>query len=407
MKILLINNFHYRKGGSEAVYFNTAELLREAGHEVVFFSCLDERNIPCDQSVYFVPNKSSVSRLKALVNYFYNTEAKRRLERLIEDEHPDLAHVHLFWGWISPSIFGVLKKHGIPLVHTAHDYRMVCPAYTFNSNGAVCEECEGRHFYKCAAKRCSKGRLAESIIMSIEMYARNLLHDPAKNLSGVIYVSDFSRNKHLQYAPRLAQIPSCVMYNYTNDPHRSLSKRFAREYYLFFGRLSYEKGVDKLIDVFLDLPDLALKIAGTGPLEKELKHVVASRKARNIEFLGHKTGSELQSIVSDAAFVIVPSQWYENNPMTIIEAYSLQTPVIGADLGGIPEIIVHEKTGYIFDPRDSASLLQSVMRSSALPDTDYRRMTLECHRFYYNHFSKETHKIQLERFYNRFITTRS
>ena len=121
MKILLINNFHYRKGGSETVYFNTAEILQKRGHEVIFFSR-------------------------------ENKEARHNIEKLILQEKPDIAHVHLFWGGISPSIFGILRKYKIPLVHTAHDYRMVCPAYVFNSNGRICEECQGVHFYKCALK---------------------------------------------------------------------------------------------------------------------------------------------------------------------------------------------------------------------------------------------------------------
>lgn len=403
MKVLLINNFHYRKGGSEAVYFNTADVLRKAGHKVVFFSHRDERNLPCKQSEYFIPNNESVSRFKGMIDYFYNTEAKRRLEKLIINEHPDIAHVHLFWGGISPSIFGVLKRHRIPLIHTAHDYRMVCPAYTFNSKGDICEECAGRHFYKCAMKRCSKGRLIESILMSIEMYERNLLFDPAKHLSGIIYVSEFSRKKHLQYAPRLVRVPSCVLHNYTDDPPQSLLDRFERKYYLFFGRLSYEKGVDKLIDTFLELPEIPLKIVGSGPLEAELKRIVATRNARNIEFAGYKTGFELQSIVSDAAFVIVPSRWYENNPMTIIEAYSLQTPVIGANLGGIPEIVKEGRTGFLFDPNASTELLRNVKRSIELSDDAYRRMALECHRFHKMHFSKESYILRLERFYNQIL----
>ena len=399
MKILLINNFHYRKGGSEVVYFNTAEVLRAIGHEVIFFSCRDPKNSPCEQSKYFIPNNSSVSRLKGVINYFYNTAAKRQLNKLVAKERPDIAHVHLFWGGISPSIFGVLKKHGIPLIHTAHDYRMICPAYSFNSNGVICEECKGRHFYKCILKKCSKGQLIESFLMAIEMYERNILFNPIRHLSGIIYVSKFSYNKHLQYAPRLAQVPSCVLYNYTVDPPQILLNQFKREYYLFFGRLSYEKGVDKLIDAFLDLPEIPLKIVGTGPLEENLQQLVASRNGGNIQFLGYKKGYELQTIISQASFVIVPSQCYENNPMTIIESYSLQTPVIGANLGGIPEIVKSEETGYLFEYNNITALRQIISHSATLSDDAYRKMASACYRFYQDHFSRRNYAMQIEQFY--------
>ncbi|MGM9848054.1 MAG: glycosyltransferase family 4 protein [Muribaculaceae bacterium] len=399
MKILLINRFHYRKGGSEAVYFNTAELLRRAGHEVVFFSFIDEKNEDCEQAEFFVNGKERVSRLKGIRNYFYNSEARHNLELLIEREHPDVAHVHLLWGGMSPSIFGVLKKYGIPLVHTAHDYRMVCPAYTFNCNGKICEDCHGSHFYKCALKKCSKGNVLESVMMAMEMYWRNAFFSPEKNLAGIIYVSNFSRNKHLQYRSSLGNVPSMVLYNCTQEPDVDLTEHFRRDYYLYFGRLSYEKGVDRLINVFEHLPGHKLKIVGTGPIEENLKADAANRGLKNIEFLGYKTGRELKELVANASFVIVPSQCYENNPMTVIEAYSFQTPVIGSDLGGIPEIIDNGNTGFVFSHDDVNGLVKVIKDASGLSDMEYRKMAENARHFFNEHFSENGYAEKLVRFY--------
>ena len=401
MKILLINRFHYRKGGSEAVYFNTAELLQKAGHKVIFFSFTDDKNVPCEQSDYFV--NSSVSRINGMMNYFFNSEVKRKLELLIEKEKPDIAHVHLIWGGVGPAIFSILKKHHIPLIHTAHDYRMICPAYTFNCNGHICEKCAGKHFYKCAIKKCSKGKLIESSLMALEMYERNIFFKPENNFSGIIYVSKFSKDKHLQHRPQLGSVHSMVQYNCSQEPPTELINKFNRNYYLFFGRLSYEKGVDKLIDVFAKLPDLKLKIVGTGPLEAELKEKVASLGITNIEFAGYKSGYELQSIIAIASFVIVPSQWYENNPMTIIESYSLQTPVIGSDLGGIPEIIDNGKTGYIFDHNSNNDLEKMLRISSELSDVQYEEISRNARTFYDSNFSQNGYAEKLVEFYNSVI----
>ena len=401
MKILLINNFHFRKGGSETVYFNTAEILQKRGHEVIFFSRENPKNLPCRQAEYFIRSSESTSYLRRMLNYFYNKEARHNIEKLILQEKPDIAHVHLFWGGISPSIFGILRKYKIPLVHTAHDYRMVCPAYVFNSNGRICEECQGVHFYKCALKRCSKKNLVESVLMSAEMYERNRFLNPAKNLSGVIYVSRFSREKHRQYMPLLSSIPSTVLYNFANEPSVDLLNHFSGDYYLFYGRLSSEKGVDKLIDVFASLPDISLKIVGTGPLEEQLKQTVVRRRITNIEFLGYKIGRELQTVVSRASFVLVPPQCYENNPMTIIEAYSLQKPVIGANLGGIPEIIDDGKTGYIFQHDNPEDLHRIIKKTINMSEADYLRMAQNSYEFFKNNFSSENYAVKLEEFYNQ------
>ena len=233
MKILKINNFHYRRGGSEAVYFNTAELLKKYGHEVIFFSSKMPENLPCEQSKYFVSNINDIPRWKGLQNYFYNREAKAKLEALILAEKPDIAHAHLFWGNISPSIFSVLKKHKIPLIHTAHDYRMVCPAYTFtDSSGNVCEKCRGKNFYWCAVKRCSKGHLLESLIMTSEMYFRNSFFSPVNNLDGVIYVSNFSKQKHLQYKPSFSKVPGIVLHNFVAEKKSDFLAQNKRSYFL-------------------------------------------------------------------------------------------------------------------------------------------------------------------------------
>jgi glycosyltransferase involved in cell wall biosynthesis len=405
MRILQINNFHYRRGGSEAVYFNTAELLKKYGHEVIFFSSKMPDNLPCEQSKYFVSNINDIPRWKGLHNYFHNREAKAKLEALILAEKPDIAHAHLFWGNISPSIFSVLKKHKIPLIHTAHDYRMVCPAYTFTDiQGSVCEKCRGQHFYWCAAKRCSKGSALESFVMTAEIYFRNSFYSPVNNLDGVIYVSNFSKQKHLQYNTNFSEVPSLVLYNFVAQSNRHYLAQNERRYFLYFGRLSHEKGLHTLIEAFRQMPDLPLKIVGTGPEEKDLIDYVCVNKIANIEFMGFKTGDTLKKLVAEAAFVLVPSEWYENNPMTIIEAYSMGVPVIGAKIGGIPEILPDGKTGFLFAPKDAADLKNVVTRASQLNASDYKAMRDNALQFAADNFDERLHYQKLIDFYEKIIS---
>lgn len=405
MKILQLNNFHYRKGGSEAVYFNTAELLKKNGHEVIFFSSKHDEYLPCEQSKYFVSDINAIPRWKGLQNYFYNREANDKLTRLIEAESPDIAHAHLFWGNISPSIFSVLKKHKTPLIHTAHDYRMVCPAYTFTDiYGNVCEKCKGKHFFYCAVGHCSKGAVIESTIMAAEMYFRNAFFDPAKNMDGVIFVSNFSKLKHMQYNACFSEVPNIVLHNFITKPDGDSLAIDKRNYFLYFGRLSHEKGLRTLIETFQQMTTLSLKIVGTGPDAELLTGYVQSNGIRNIELLGFKKGDELKKIVAEASFVIVPSECYENNPMTIIEAYSLGVPVIGTKIGGIPEILQDHKTGFLFAPKDVEDLKNVVARASQLNMHDYKAMSDNALRFAADNFDEESYYRKLIAFYNDIIS---
>lgn len=394
MKILLINNFHYRKGGSESVYFNTADLLRQHGHEVVFFSYKREENLPCEQDEFFVEPGGTLLQLRS---YFYNRKAAKQLEKLIEKEHPDVAHVHLFWGGLSPSIFKVLKKGHVPLVHTAHDYRMVCPGYTFkDGSGKACERCQRWNYYECTLHRCSKGSLAQSLLMSVEMYTRQLFYNPIKNIDGFIFVSHFSEQKHIEHHPEFKKSKRVVLYNFTN-PLLSPDINTKKNYFLYYGRLSFEKGIPPLLSVFAKHPELELQVVGTGPLEKELKYEY--KHCENINFIGHRSGKSLFELVRNARFVCVPSEWYENNPMTIIESYSLGTPVIGANIGGIPEIVEDGRTGFLFESGNVDELEKIVLRVCCLSENEYEIMCNDAFRFFESNFSSVSHYKKLINFY--------
>lgn len=404
MKVLLIDNFHYRRGGAEVVYLNTADILRNHGHEVICFSQKWPENIPCAEEKYFPDgysfnDKKLPNLVKSLCHYFYNSEASKQLERLIIDKKPDIAHLHLFWGGLSPSIYVTLKRYGIPIVHSVHDYRIVCPAYTFkNGRGKICEECEGKKFYKCIVNRCSKGSFLQSIIMTMEMYFRTIFFNPTKYINAFLFVSKFSMDKHVKYNKGLSSTINDVLYNFRNldvlnyyvpgmDTFNGI--------YLYYGRLSYEKGLDTLIKAFENKPELKLFIVGKGPLENHLMSYCRNKNLSNIEFLGFKSGQELFDIVKQAKFVIVPSEWYENNPMTIIESYSLGTPVIGSAIGGIPELILEGKTGLLFESGNVNSLETVLDKAESIPRTKYFQMKEAVVEFANNNFDSESYYLRL------------
>lgn len=368
------------------------------GHQVVHFSFADPGNEPSARSDYFPDHPQGV---RALSGYFYNREVEKALEALLEADKPDIANVHLMWGGMTPAIFRPLKKAGVPLVHTVHDYRMVCPAYTFrNGAGEICEKCRRGRWLPCICNRCSKGSLARSAMMAAEMYTRGWFHDPLKNIDGFIFVSNFCRQKHIDHNPGFASSRNIVLYNTASLRCDSPSSR--GDYFLYYGRLSHEKGIEDLIEAFSadGMPNLI--VAGTGPLEEELKSRAAG--AGNIEFAGFRSGESLWELVRGCSYVVVPSRWYENNPMTIVEAYSLGKPVIGAAIGGIPEILEGKGSGFIYPPGDVAALEACVRQASDVDDRAYEAISCSALSFHRDNFAETPHYEKLIAFFDRVIS---
>lgn len=407
MKILLIDVYHYNKGGAETVCFNTGKMLEDNGHEVIYFTLKWDKNLPSKFEKYFPESKETRKGLFRQVinlrNYFYYPDAAKKLEQLILNEKPDIAHIHLMWGQISPSIFPILKKYHIPIIFTVHDYRMVCPAYSFkDGKGRICEACTGKHFYHCFTHKCTKGSYFLSIFMAAEMYFRNKYFNPNNYIDGLLYVSDFARKKHEQYMPTFKNKPNIVLHNFSTSIADS-GRYVSDKYFLFLGRLSEEKGIITLMDAMKENPKSILKIVGSGPLEDKLKEYKKQNELNNIEFLGYKSGEELTNLKKQAYFVIVPSEWYENNPMAIIESYAEGVPAIGSRIGGIPEIIEERKTGYTFTPHNYKELAALIKEASNLTKDDYLTMSNNAIEFALKDMSKENYYNKLMPFYKHII----
>lgn len=403
MKILQINKYFYRKGGAETVFFNTIKLLENNGHIVIPFSMAHEKNEQSEYSKYFVnypelSESKTIDKIKNIIPFFYNKEAANKLEKLIQKEQPDIAHIHLMFNSLSVSILPILKKHNIPIVMSVHDYRLVCPAYTFtDGNGNFCELCKDKKFYHCILKKCSQKNLINSFMLSLDSYFRMIFYPPTDYINKFIFVSKFSMNKHIQVNP-IFKNRATYLYNFT--PTVPDIPKTKGKYLLFFGRLSEEKGIKTLLHTIKKDPELILKIAGTGPLLNELK----SNCPANVEFLGFVKGQELENLIRNASFVIVPSECYENNPMTIIESYTIGTPIIGSDLGGIPELIIPDQTGFKFTPKSIDSLYKVLQKAKHISETEYIQMTHACKAFAQNNFSEKEHYKKLMQVYKTFLT---
>jgi len=402
MRILLINRNHYIDGGADRVYLNTGELLKDNNYEVAYFSTQNEKNLDSDYSSFFVKNINPKSagiaqKLISVNKYLYNTDASKKLSKLILQFNPDIAHIHLFYGALSASILSTLKKHKIPIVITIHDYRLLCPANAMlDRHGKICEKCKNNRFYNCTIKRCSGGNLFNSSIITVEAYIRQFAIVPLKLINHFIFVSQFSLNKHISFDNRYSH-KSSHLYNFTDSP---TNESFIKgDYLLYYGRLSREKGLINLINT-VKRTNTKLKIAGTGPQKEEIINEI--KAFNNIEYVGFKSGEELNELIMNCSFVVVPSEWYENNPMTIVEAFSLGKPAIGSNIGGIPEL-VSDDTGIIFESGNVFSLSDAIYHAETIGIDDYYRISNNCLKFSRKHFSSKNHLQSLIKLYKSII----
>jgi glycosyltransferase involved in cell wall biosynthesis len=381
MKILLVNKFHYLRGGSEKYYFSLANALKENGHEVICFSMQDDINFDCDQSDYFVNNvdynnrTGVLKKVKSGINLIYSREAKIKLERLINDEKPDIAHFNLVHRQITLSIVDVLKKYNIPIAFTMHDLICACPNCTMLSHGNICEKCMNGNYINCIKQKCVKDSLFKSVLAVVEAYfikQRNFYN----KISLYIAPSNFYRDKLIE--SKFTKSPIIHMANFlpTNTIFELPSK--IQHYLLYFGRLSSEKGIITLLSAMKnDTNGHILYILGEGPQRQEIEQYINDNRLQNrVKLLGFKNGTELQDIILQSKCVILPSEWYENSPYSIMEAMSKGRPVIVSDLGGVTEMVEDGVTGYIFKSRDADSLRKKIDKIMMMKDDEYNTVCL-------------------------------
>ncbi len=349
MKILLVNKFHYKKGGAETYYFTIAEALKKAGHEVIFFSMKHEKNLPCEQDKYFVENReyvnktSMISKIKAYKNFVYSKEAYQNMSKLIEEEKPDLAILNNIHRQLTTSVVDALYEHKIKIYWVVHDLIMLCPNYQMlDGNGNICEDCCNGNFKNCIKKKCVKNSKIKSYL-AVKESKYNLKHKTYDKIDKFITPSNFYREKLIQYGfdgDKIIHIPNPLPTNFKFELNC-----LDDGYLVYFGRLSREKGIKVLIDVMKDI-DYKLVIVGTGPIEQELKEY--SKNYNNIIFKGFQSGNELDNIVKMSRCVVLPSEWYENGPYSAMEAMGKGEPLIVSNNGGLPELVENCVNGFIY-----------------------------------------------------------
>ncbi len=384
-RILIANKFYYPRGGDCIVAMNLERMLKEQGHDVAVFAMQYPENIDSGWNNYY-PSQvdfagSLGNKLKAAKRLMGWGDIKLAFNRILDDFKPDIVHLHNIHSYLSPVLAQLAKKRGCRVVWTLHDYKLLCPSYACLLNEKPCEKCIGHSKTHVLKNRCMKGSLVASAMAWLEAqkWKRNKLEEvtdaficPSEFMASKMKKDGFNPEKlhvvcnHID--PEKLESMRNVQHTMHNEECKSeltskLAKRQTSEavnqrgdYFVYVGRLSPEKGVETLLDVASKLP-YTLKLAGDGPLLDQLKQQYSEN--HNIEFCGRLDARQVAELLSMARFSVVPSEWYENNPLSVIESLCAGTPVVGARIGGIPELL-DENNGMAFTSGDRNELVHAI-----------------------------------------------
>jgi len=372
-QLLSINNYYYRRGGSEVVFFEHNRLFENAGWEVVPFSMHNALNEPSPWSAHFVKETdgagkpSSVEKLTRAVSTIYSFEAVQRIRGLLALIRPQIAHAHNIYHHLSPSVLVELHRRDVPVVLTLHDLKLVCPAYKMHTQGRICESCRGGALRNVVKYRCIKDSTAMSALVWLESTVHKALDIYMRNVTRFVVPSRFFLDKFADWGvdtSRFVHIPNSI------DVDALEASEEPGDAFVYLGRLVPEKGVATLVKAAAKAR-VRLRIIGAGPEEAALRQL-AQNLGGDVEFTGYLSGSKLRAAISSARAVVIPSEWYENAPLSVMEASALRRPIIGADIGGIPELIRQEETGFVFRSGSVEALAEVLERVQRLPPEGLR-----------------------------------
>lgn len=373
--LLSINNYYYRRGGAEVVFLEQNRLFEEIGWDVVPFAMQHGKNLASPWQDWFVDEiefGENYSFLQKAINagkITYSLEARRKVAELVRRVKPQIAHAHNVYHHISPAIFGKLRALNVPTVLTLHDLKIACPAYKMLTHDGVCERCKGGAIWNVVRHRCVKNSPPLSAVIMLESAVHRLLGCYSRHVDRFVVPSRFYLEKFVEWGwprERFSYVPNFV------DAGNLQPRGAPGRHFVFFGRLGPEKGLATFVRA-LALAGVSGWIVGTGPEEDRLRRL-AGETGADVEFLGYRTGEALFDVIRNARAMVLPSEWYENAPMSVMEAYALERPVIGAAIGGIPELIREGETGAVFPSSDAEALAARLREFATLSDDEILAM---------------------------------
>jgi glycosyltransferase involved in cell wall biosynthesis len=388
LKILVVHNRYLQPGGEDRVFEQERALLEDAGHQAISYERSNEEI-------------ESAGKLSLIRNTIWASGTKRDFADFLRREKPDIVHVHNTFFVISPSIYSACREADVPVVQTLHNFRLLCPAAEFARGGKICEECVEHGVWRGVRYGCYHGSRATTAAMAMTLSVHRALGTWREGIGRYIATSEFSRAKFIAGglpAGRISVKPNFV----SPDPGPGGSER---SFALFVGRLPRVKGLLTLLAAWERLGGrVPLQIAGDGPERPELENEARRRNLTNVVFRGRLSNAETIAAMQNARFLVFPSEWYENFPVTIAEAFACGTPVVCSRLGSMREIVSDGRTGLHFTTGDAGDLSEKAEYAWNHPD-EMRRMGEQARQEFETKYTAATNYTQLMSIYESAIAS--
>jgi glycosyltransferase involved in cell wall biosynthesis len=389
MKIVLVHNEYQQRGGEDVVFEREKRILERGGHEVVTYW----------RSNHEIEELTTIGRAGLLVRTVWASDTHREFGELLEREKPDVAHVHNTLAMISPSVYSACREHGVPVVQTLHNFRLLCPGAQLLRDGKICEDCAEHSLWRSVWHGCYRESRAASASVALMLAWHRRQGTWDEMVDCYIALTEFARDKFIASgfdADKIVVKPNFV------DPDPGVNES-AGEYALYAGRLSKEKGLNTLLDAWKRLPkNCALQIAGDGPLRRDLEEEAERCGLSAVQFRGQLSQADTFALMKNARFLISPSECYETFGMTLAESFACGTPVICSKLGSMEEIVDDGRTGLHFAPGDAADLAQKIEWAFGHP-SEIAAMGQAARREYESRYTSEKAYAQLMDIYEQTV----
>lgn len=384
--VLIVHNYYQIPGGEDTVVRNEKELLEEHGHRVILYT---RNNSELNQF-------SKAGKLLLPFTTIFNFRTYREIRKIIREEQVDIVHVHNTLNLISPAVYYAAGKQKKPVVQTIHNFRLLCPGAAFYRDGHICEDCV-KYGLQCAVKhKCYRGSFVQTLACVLNLCFHRMTGIYRK--INYICLTEFNKEK-LLLLPGLHFEQVYVKPNFTKQEQKSTKEITKRDdFFLYAGRLDPLKGIEKLLKTWIQMGQDAPKliICGSGPLEQWCRQTIEENHLNMVEFRGQTKWEEVQKLMGKARAMILPTQWYEGFPMTIVEAYSVGTPVIGPSMGNVGDLIEEGITGWKY-PVNNMEIISQTIRNAMSTPVDYHRIE----ELYKQRYSSELNYQQLVNIYRK------